>query len=220
MSELPRDDVVQIPLGRMKNLVYLVACPTTGRAAVIDPAWDVGRILAETEDRGWEISTILLTHTHHDHVEGVDETARRTGAPVRVHALEKDGSPVPPHADHLLQDGDAFRIGEREVEVLHTPGHSPGAVCYRSGGALFTGDTLFVGRTGRMVFAGGSIEQMWQSVQRLRELPEDLVVYPGHDYGPSPTSTIGRERRENAFFQPDTLEEFRRVAEDWERRNG
>jgi glyoxylase-like metal-dependent hydrolase (beta-lactamase superfamily II) len=204
----------------MKNFVYLFGCPVTGEAAVVDPAWDVDALLAEAEGRGWQVKAALITHTHQDHVNGVEELAARTGAGVFVHEAEMDRAPVPPGPGGVLHQGTVLRVGELEVEALHTPGHSPGAVCYRCADSLFTGDTLFVGRTGRMVFAGGSTRQMYESTLLLKALPEDLTIYPGHDYGPTPTSTIGREVRENPFLGCAGLEEFEALAEAWERENG
>jgi hydroxyacylglutathione hydrolase len=220
MSALSADDVVQLALGGMKNFVYLFACPETGAAAVVDPAWDVDRILAEAESRGWKIETVLLTHTHGDHTNGVEEVCRRCDASVHVHALEKDRAAAGPAPIHTLKDGATLTLGHLEVEAMHTPGHSPGALCYRAGECLFTGDTLFVGRTGRMVFPGGSQEQMYESTLRLRNLPPGLTVFPGHGYGDHSRSTIGRECKENAFLGCDSLEAFRKVADDWERENG
>jgi len=212
--------VLQLPLGPAKNFVYLVACPRSGAAAVVDPAWDVDRILEEAETREWKIEAALLTHTHQDHVNGLAELVERTGARACVHGAESRNLPGDPGPEGILEDGSRIRLGEVEVEALHTPGHSPGALCYRCGDSLFTGDTLFVGRTGRMVFAGGSVRQMYQSTLRLRELPDEWTVYPGHDYGPTPTSTIGREKQENAFLRCATLEDFQAVAEAWELENG
>jgi len=220
MTETLNPDVLQLPLGPMKNFVYLFGCPRTLEAAVVDPAWDVGALLAEADGRGWKVIAALLTHTHQDHLNGLEELVARTGAGVFAHEAETDRSPVPPGPGGVLHEGTVLHVGELEVEALHTPGHSPGAVCYRCGDSLFTGDTLFVGRTGRMVFAGGSTRQMYQSTLLLRSLPAELSVYPGHDYGPAPTSTIGREARENAFLGCASLEEFEALAEAWEQEHG
>jgi glyoxylase-like metal-dependent hydrolase (beta-lactamase superfamily II) len=210
--------VIQLPLGSHRNFVYLIGCGETGQAAVVDPAWDTGAILRAAEENALTVGKILLTHTHADHTNGVGEIVARTGSTVLCH--EAEARTLSREPDVLLHDGDVVQVGGVRVAALHTPGHSPGGLCYLAGGHLLTGDTLFVGRTGRTVFQGSSDEAMWESIQRLRELPEELTVWPGHDYGPSPSSTIGRERRENPFFGAGSLEAFRKLREEWEARHG
>jgi glyoxylase-like metal-dependent hydrolase (beta-lactamase superfamily II) len=210
--------VIQLPLGSHRNFIYLVSCGETGEAAVVDPAWDVGAILRAAEESSLAVKKVLLTHTHADHTNGVGEVVARTGSPVLVH--EAEARTLSREPDVLLQDGDVVQVGQVRIAVLHTPGHSPGALCFLAGGNLLTGDTLFVGRTGRTVFEGSSDEAMWASIQRLRELPEELLVWPGHDYGPSPSSTIGRERRENPFLAAESLQAFQKLREEWEARHG
>jgi len=219
MPLLDPKTVVQMPLGGMKNFIYLFACPETSSAAVIDPAWDVDAILAEANSRHWKIEKLLLTHTHGDHTNGVAEMAKKTNAPVLVHALEQEAAPAGPAGHVLVEDGDTVSVGNLELRVLHTPGHSPGAICYETGGCLFTGDTLFVGRTGRMVFPGSSQEQMYASTLRLRQLSPELTIFPGHGYGDTSVSTIHQELERNPFLRCDSFDAFRNVADGWEREN-
>jgi glyoxylase-like metal-dependent hydrolase (beta-lactamase superfamily II) len=211
--------IEQLTLGPHKNFIYLVGCPETRDAAVVDPAWDVPAILSSADSRNLEITKILLTHTHPDHTNGVAEISERCDAQVHVHEAETGNVALP--GTTALRDGDVVEVGRVQVEILHTPGHSPGGICYRVVPKdLLTGDTLFVGRTGRTLFLGSSDQRMFESVEKLRSLPEDWVVWPGHDYGPAPTSTIGREKSENAFFRCRSLEEFIQLREEWERENG
>ena len=112
------------------------------------------------------------------------------------------GGATSPPPDRLLEDGERVEVGRISLEVIHTPGHSHGGICLHGGGAVFTGDVLFVGAVGRTDLPGGSASALRRSIrERLLVLPEDTVVYPGHDYGPSPTSTIGREARTNPFLE-------------------
>ncbi len=184
----------QIPMGYMDNFSYLVACEQTRDAWVIDPAPEVQRILAEAEKASVHIKAIINTHGHGDHTAGDAELKRLTGAPVIIHSLDKDRYP---QADNFLTDETTLQLGEITFEVIHTPGHTPGGICLYAQGNLFTGDTLFVGDSGRTDLPGGHRPTLGASIRRLMELPDDTIVWPGHDYGPTPSSTIGWEKRNN-----------------------
>lgn len=199
--------VRQIEVGWMDNFCYLVGCEKTARALVIDPGADVDAIAAAAEKEGLTIEAIVLTHGHGDHTAGAAELKERTGATVWMHEAEAGGRA---DADRLLSGGeDRIRLGEIEFRVLHTPGHTPGGICLYAEGSLFTGDTLFVGDSGRTDLAGGDRPTLGASIRRLMQLPDDTVVYPGHDYGPTRTSTIGWEKRNNVnakeygFYLPE-----------------
>ncbi|WP_054030266.1 MBL fold metallo-hydrolase [Desulfatitalea tepidiphila] len=184
----------QIPMGYMDNFSYLVACEQTRDAWVIDPAPEMQRILAEAEKASVHIKAIINTHGHGDHTAGDAELKRLTGAPVIIHSLDKDRYP---QADIFLTDEHTLQLGEITFEVIHTPGHTPGGICLYAQGNLFTGDTLFVGDSGRTDLPGGHRPTLGASIRRLMELPDDTIVWPGHDYGPTPSSTIGWEKRHN-----------------------
>jgi glyoxylase-like metal-dependent hydrolase (beta-lactamase superfamily II) len=190
----------------MRNFVYLID-DEAGAGALVDPAFEVPRLLAEAKARGVRVDAILATHGHPDHVNGIPAAASATGAPVYAHR-SADHKPV----DHPLDDGAVFHVGRVEVKAIHTPGHRFDAVCYLVDGThLLTGDTLFVGECGRVDLPGSSVPDMHRSlVTTLRALPDDLVVLPGHDYGKTPTSTLGHEKRTNYTMQPRTLDEFAR----------
>ncbi len=195
---------------------YLVMCPETHQAAVIDPAGQPERILALAREIGAQVVLILNTHGHADHVQANAALKAACGAPVCMHAdddrffndpriratVERElGLPCAAPADRRLADGEILMLGRLVIEVLHTPGHTPGSVCYRIGGHLFTGDTLFVGDVGRCDLAGGSLDRLLASLaKKIIDLPPETVVWPGHDYGETPTSTIGRERAENPYI--------------------
>lgn len=187
----------------MANFAYLLA-DDAGEGLLVDPAWDVPLLLKEAEAAGIRVRAILATHGHHDHVNGIPEAKRATGAPVHAHRSADHPHDVP------LDDGQVFRVGALEVRVVHTPGHRFDSVCYVVDGThVLTGDTLFVGECGRVDLPGSSVPDMWRSLNAiLPALPDHLVVLPGHDYGPRPTSTLGEEKRGNYTMRPRTLDEF------------
>jgi glyoxylase-like metal-dependent hydrolase (beta-lactamase superfamily II) len=184
----------QIDVGQMDNFSYLVGCPKTRQAVVIDPGAEVERIVSEAQAQGLVIGSIVNTHGHGDHTAGSARLKALTGATIIMHAL--DAAAVP-QADILWSGDDELQVGEIRFKVFHTPGHTPGGICLYAEGHLFTGDTLFVGDSGRTDLAGGHRPTLAASIRRLMTLPEDTVVWPGHDYGPTPSSTIGWEKRHN-----------------------
>ena len=186
--------IKQLAIGAMDNFTYIVGCETTGKALVIDPGGNAEHIVAEARDAGLTIEMIVNTHTHGDHTAGNARLKALTGAPIAVHEADAAGYPK---ADVRLNDETQLTLGEITFEVMHTPGHSPGGICLYAQGNLFTGDTLFVGDSGRTDLPGGHRPTLGASIRRLMQLPDDTVVWPGHDYGPSPSSTIGWEKRHN-----------------------
>jgi hydroxyacylglutathione hydrolase len=209
----PAPEVVQIEVGLLQNFCEILFCPETKEAAVVDPAWEVDRLLKEADARGLSIKTILVTHTHNDHIEGVGDVVAKTGAAVVVSPREADR--VRRDARTLVDavEGRDIAIGRRGVRVLDTPGHTVGGTCYLADGYLVTGDLLFVGGCGRTDFQGGDTAMMWRSLQRVAGLPEETRVYPGHDYGATPTSTIGHELLTNPYLLCKSFEEFRALRE-------
>jgi hydroxyacylglutathione hydrolase len=186
--------IKQIATGYMDNFSYIVGCENTRRALVIDPGSDVERIVSEAEKENLEIVTIVNTHGHGDHTAGNAKLKSLTGAKIVIHELDGDRYPG---ADALLSAEETLQLGDITFDVIHTPGHTPGGICLHAQGNLFTGDTLFVGDSGRTDLAGGDRPTMGKSICRLMELPDHTVVWPGHDYGPTPSSTIGWEKRNN-----------------------
>ena len=184
----------QLKLGAMDNFSYLVGCEKTLQAVVIDPGANVKRILSEAERQKLKIAFIVNTHGHADHTAGCAELKRLTGARVIIHALEADAVP---DADILWADESELKVGELTFNVLHTPGHTPGGICLYAEGNLFTGDTLFVGDSGRTDLPGGHRPTLGASIRRLMQLPDATLVWPGHDYGPTKSSTLGWEKRHN-----------------------
>ncbi len=189
-------EVKQLKVGNMDNFCYILSCPATNRAAVIDPGADAELLLDTLQRHGLILEYILATHFHYDHTDQASFLRRETGALTAMH--EEDVPHYKQEVDTVLRDGDILHIGESiRLEVLHTPGHTPGGVCYYGHGRLFTGDTLFVGDSGRTDFACSHRPTLGASLRRVMELPESTTVMPGHDYGPTPTSTLLQEKRHN-----------------------
>ena len=209
----PAPEVIQMEVGLLQNFCEILYCPETHEAAIVDPAWEVDRLLNEAGRRGLKVTTVLITHTHNDHIEGVGQVVEKTGATVVVNPREAAAVSAPGRKMLDAVDGREIAIGKRGLRALETPGHTVGGTCYLADGYVVTGDVLFVGGCGRTDFTGGDNAAMWKSLQRLTRLPEQTRVYPGHDYGDTPTSTIAHELRTNRFLRCATFEEFRALRE-------
>jgi hydroxyacylglutathione hydrolase len=193
----------QFNVGPYQNFTYLVAEGEGGEGVVIDPSYGIEPVLEAIDARSVKVRYILNTHSHRDHVAGNDEVRARTGAKVVAHKV------APLHQDVSVVDGDTFDSGRLKFSVVHTPGHTKDSVLYLFEGNVATGDTLFVGECGRTDLPGGDPSEMYDSLLgRVVKLDDGLVVLPGHDYGVTPTSTIGREKKENYTLQPRTREAF------------
>ena len=206
-------DIKQIPIGQFQVLTYIVSCE--GKAVIIDPAGDEDKLIKMIEDENLKLLYILNTHAHADHIVGNKKLRDYFDVPICMHEKEKEffsdktvkekmekelGIKTEIFADRLLKDGDSLPLGSASIKVIHTPGHSPGSVCYLIENNLFTGDTLFVGAAGRTDIVGGSLEQLISSLKKLIKLPPETIIWPGHDYGDKPYSTIGKEKKENPYI--------------------
>ena len=195
-------NVMQV--GPIGTNCYILKDETTGKAAVIDPGDEPELIQEALEKEGVEVRYLLLTHGHYDHTTAVPALHRvYPQADIYIHQADANGAgstlfPLAGEVDDLklYDEGDVIRLGDHEIQVLHTPGHSPGSVTLKVEDVLFTGDTLFAGSCGRTDLRGGSYEQIMQSLKRLGELKGDFHVCPGHEA----TSTLERERRSNPFL--------------------
>lgn len=207
-------DVKQIYSSRMANFAYLFGDPESKTAGVIDPSFDPEKILDEAEKNGYRITHVINTHGHSDHVSGNAAILEATKADLLIHEADANqvtkllnralsrvmGGKGSPRATRRLKDNDVIHIGETALTVIHTPGHTPGSICLYAPGHLFTGDTLFVGAVGRTDLPGGSMRQLLASIrEKLYVLPDDTRVWPGHDYGNRPDSTIAYEKANNPF---------------------
>lgn len=194
-------NVTPVPVGRMQNITYVVS--DSSECAVIDPSWDLDRVRSAISSQNLRASKIINTHHHFDHTTGNEELAGELGVPVIQHSE----SPLP--HDVSVEHGQDIRVGSASLRVYHTPGHSRDSICLAGEGKLFSGDTLFVGSCGRTDLEGGSARELYRSLFGvLYGLDDSLEVLPGHDYGPSPSSTLGREKATNPVLQRRTEDEF------------
>ncbi|MCL5126690.1 MAG: MBL fold metallo-hydrolase [Deltaproteobacteria bacterium] len=207
--------IEQIQIGGFEIFCYVLGDEHTGIGIIVDPGGPAGPILNKAHKRGVEeIAYIVNTHSHVDHTAGNKEIQQAVSAPIAIHELDAPdilhpnlgmlamfGAEPSPPPGVLLKDGDVLTFGNEAVNVVHTPGHTLGGICLYFPGYVITGDTLFVGGIGRTDLPGGSYETLRNSINdRLFTLPDETIVLPGHNYGSTPTSTIGREKRENAFL--------------------
>jgi glyoxylase-like metal-dependent hydrolase (beta-lactamase superfamily II) len=196
--------VIQIPVGNMANFTYLVIDEETNQAAVIDPSWNLEKIFDEIKKRDCQVKFVINTHSHFDHVLGNEQMSQITGADI----VQNENSELDKQIS--VTDGDTIEIGKSVLRVLHTPGHSKDSICLVSEGEfVITGDTLFVGNCGRTDLPGSSPSEMYHSLfEKVARLDDALVVYPGHNYGFTPTSTIDKEKKTNYILQPRSKQEF------------
>lgn len=210
----------QMELGPMQNFVYLIGDPETRDCVVVDPAWQIDAIVDQVERDGMNLKGVLVTHTHQDHVgghlfgfdiPGIPELLERVPAKVYVHKAEREF--LKGYGSDLVkvEGGDTLPVGRLEIHFIHTPGHTPGSQCFLVDGRLVSGDTLFIRACGRTDLPGSDPGEMYRSLtQRLGALPDQTVVYPGHNYGGDAT-TIGDEKRHNPMMRFPSMSDFLRA---------
>ena len=191
----------QFKLGPMDNFSYLLWNDDTKDAAVIDPAWQPEKLAEFIKQEKLLLQCVLLTHAHPDHVNGVSFFTRANNElPVYLHEADYFMLEGKPPALHPAQDGEKIEAGALKIGVLHTPGHTPGSVCYQAGGGVYTGDTLFVGECGRVDLPGSSAEALYDSFVKLAGMPDGTAVYPGHSYN-GDKSTFGVQKEYNLYLK-------------------
>lgn len=209
----------QIELGPMQNYVYLIGSLETRKIAVVDAAWEIDEILRLAAQDDMEITHAFVTHTHPDHVggrfagmeiEGVEELLGKCKAKIVVHKTEAEFLKGVPASDIIkAESGDRIDVGGLEIQLLHTPGHTPGSQCFLVDKRIVSGDTLFIGSCGRIDLPGSDPEQMYYSLtQKLMALPDEMILFPGHNYSAQKTSTMGQEKQGNPYLQFHSLKQF------------
>lgn len=200
----------QMELGPMANYVYLIGDPSTKKAMVVDPAWNVQAILDQVTKDGYELEGMLITHGHPDHINGVEELLQKN---IKVY-MHKDEVPwIKGWKETAIptSHGDKIKVGNIEIECLHTPGHTMGSQCFRCQSQMLTGDTLFIDGCGRTDLPGGNTEMLYDTFTNvIKKLPNETVIYPGHNYSPGKSDTLEHQKETNPYLQA-TREDFLRI---------
>jgi glyoxylase-like metal-dependent hydrolase (beta-lactamase superfamily II) len=207
---------------QMRNFAYLIGDRQTGDCVVVDPAYAAGDLLDTLEADGMHLSGVLVTHHHPDHVggsmmgfelKGLAELLERVSVPVHVNSQEAlfvsriTGIAMGDLTQH--EHGDKVSVGDIDIELLHTPGHTPGSQCFLLDGRLVAGDTLFLEGCGRTDFPGGDSDEIFRSLQKLAQLSGDPTVYPGHWYSLEPSASLSEVKRSNYVYRVANLEQWR-----------
>jgi hydroxyacylglutathione hydrolase len=188
---------------RGDNFSYIIADEASGEAAVVDPSFNIDAIILILKDQNFNLKYIINTHGHADHTAGNEQLKTAFHCKIVAHKLSHVNQ------DISVVDGNIIHLGSIAIKVMHTPGHTPDGICLLTDGKLLTGDTLFVGECGRTDLPGSSAKDMYISLlQKIAKLDDAIEVYPGHDYGPRPNSTIGKEKQTNYTLQNRTLQQF------------
>jgi glyoxylase-like metal-dependent hydrolase (beta-lactamase superfamily II) len=209
----------QIEIGPMQNYVYLIGSLETRKVAVVDAAWEIDTILKVAAQDDMEITHAFVTHTHPDHVgggfagmaiDGVTELLGKCKAKVVVHKAEAEFIKGVSSSELIkTEHGDKINVGDVEIDLMHTPGHTPGSQCFLIDGRVVSGDTMFINACGRVDFPGGNAEQMYYSLtQKLAALPDDTILFPGHNYAAKPHATIGEQKKTNPYLRFTSLKQF------------
>ena len=221
----PKELVIeQIEIGPMQNYTYIVGSRETREVAIVDPAWDIENLLKHIDEADYKLTAVLATHYHPDHVggsfsghnvEGVAELLARRPVKIYANKHEADGirkvTEVSESDLVRVDSGDTLKLGNIEVQFLHTPGHTPGSQCFRIKNTLVSGDTLFINGCGRVDLPGSNSDDMFASMRKLADLPDDTLLLPGHNYGHVPNATMGETKQMNPYLRFEDLETWRSI---------
>lgn len=212
----------QIQIGPMQNFTYIIGSRRTMEVVVVDPAWDIPGLMGLVNERGYKLSAALITHYHPDHcggsfgkkkVQGIAELLETNPVKSYVHKLEAAGvKKVTGISDNdmaKVESGDKLKVGDIEVEFLHTPGHTPGSQCFRIKNTLVSGDTLFINGCGRVDLPGSDIEDMYHSMQKLASLPDDTLLLPGHNYADVPNASMADTKKVNSHLRINDINSWK-----------
>jgi len=216
--------IEQILVGPMENFVYLIGSKSTREVALIDPAWNIDGLLNHIQERDLKLCSVLVTHYHPDHVgggmgghsiEGLAELLEKEPVKTYVNKHEADGlKKVTGLSDidmNIVDSGDHLKIGENDIEFLHTPGHTPGSQCFKVNDNLISGDTLFIQGCGRVDLPGANSEDMFHSLRKLSKLPDETIIYPGHNYGPKESESLENVKEINSYLRIEDIELWKQI---------
>ena len=214
----------QLLVGPMDNFIYLIGSKSTREVAIIDPAWDIDALLNHINEKDLKLASVLVTHYHPDHIgggmgghsiEGIAELLEKDPVKIFVHKLEAEGvKKVTGVSDtdlNIVESGDHLTIGKNDIEFLHTPGHTPGSQCFKVNNNLVSGDTLFVQGCGRVDLPGSNSEDMFHSLQKLSALPDETILYPGHNYSAAPYESMEKVKQINTYLRIQDLDMWRQI---------
>ena len=215
----------QIPVGPMQNFAYLIGSKSAKSCVVVDPAWDLDAIREKAEERDLKVTGALVTHYHPDHcgghlwghdIAGVAEVVEEFSVPVYSHVDEYQGlrkvTGLQASDFKQVRSGEDIELGGVKIKCIHTPGHTPGSLCFLVEQNLVAGDTLFISGCGRVDLPGGNSDQLYESLsQKLAKLPANTVLYPGHHYDPESSMPLGQVKEKNPYFSVGSLPEWQRI---------
>jgi len=198
----------QIRAGGDRNFGYIIADEDSREAAIVDPSYAPEEFIRIAKEKGLKIVYIINTHAHGDHTSGSSAIKKHTKAKIVMHSLAAGG-------DKSVEDGDILKLGQMEMKIIHTPGHTPDSICILAENKLVTGDTLFVGKIGGTNTDDAAKIEYDSLFNKLMKLDDTIEVYPGHDYGVAPASTIGNERETNPFLLRKDFKDFKWLKDNW-----
>ena len=214
----------QIPLGPMENFVYMIGSKSTREVALVDPAWDINFLLSFIEQQDLKLSSILVTHYHPDHIgggmgghsiEGIADVLEKNPVKVFVNKHEAEGvkkvTGISDSDINIVESGDHLTIGLNDIEFLHTPGHTPGSQCFKINENLISGDTLFIQGCGRVDLPGSNSDDMYHSLKKLGDLPDETILYPGHHYSPEEFRSMGKTKENNMYLKISDIATWRQI---------
>lgn len=216
--------VEQIEIGPMQNFCYLLGSRSSREVVIVDPAWDIDALLERIDAQGYTLTGALATHYHPDHIGGSFSGRDIAGLPellalkpVRIYANKHEAAGIKKvtgvsDSDIVEVDsGDTLKVGGIEIEFLHTPGHTPGSQCFRVKNTLVSGDTLFINGCGRVDLPGSNKEDMYHSMAKLKTLPDDTLLLPGHNYGPTPNASMADTKARNPYLRINDIDTWRQM---------
>lgn len=201
----------QMELGPMENFVYLIGSKVSREVFVVDPAWQVDTILRVAKEEDLKVIGALISHYHFDHTNGIEELLEAVQVPVYVNKKDLNYMDVSKDILKPIDAGMKVKAGDVEIEMVHTPGHTPGSQCFHVRGHLISGDTLFINACGRTDLPGGDAKELYHSLTKtLMKMDDGTILCPGHNYSDKPTTTMGDQKKHNPYLMCDSLENFLR----------